>query len=900
MYEIREFNPDKYWQGGLLMNLSSFALARHNEAGRIETDRRISNLTGTDHLGATVVLPWLSSQLDGFTFTASAASQFFSEISGSQRAALQEKFGSQGLSTLEHLCRERNGLLLYTDLYHLARSLETQGHLNGAASIYRLLSESSEGANVVPESLTTRATERLALLNGEASLGESVEFYGPQIMAGITDGPTLFAFGVAGASFRVGRLATARLLMNHGPRALAGSGLGLRIGSGLGGFLLEGSVFPMSHLGAEQVLGRPVDWSAAHLEQATLSSYLVLGGLRAGGVVGRSAFLWARQNRSLLQAVSGSVAFSRSAPALIPLTTQYGGVLLGQWGQERFGLAPEQNLSQHMVAGLVTLIQMQGMGAIHHGLTRNSLGRLERSLDRQTETLIRHPSLRPPMLHPWNPTLAWGWAGAGRGEIGFKTRAPDPRLENHVFNMGQDGKGDRKGPTETVPGVRWGSSNVERGNSQEAIYDPLRDERAAAFLLETDPARFEQGLRNFVNSQELPVAVAWVSLAEGLGKIFVVNERFSQKFGFNSEQISQLRLADIFSAKDKLRVLPLIPLRIRSGYFEPMAMKIRHSNGSWVPVIGSGVYRRVFDKNLAFGFFRDPPAGNSEGIVEAPMVEMLRGSRDASKVRPDAEGIVELNSLVELNLQMAQGDSALVARLRNQDLQLRIMGFASQGILQRQKEPWLRFLNAQDRREPFASGRRLQIEVPATDTRGAESLILFRGIDGFHELGRFPQRNEPQGSGTLPDTATASLFPSANLAGETGRSSESGVRKPRMKPSGTLARVTAALDGREIPAGPEGTEGELMQQLTQLRLSIQESVGSQSHWGGNEVQLNLNTGLDAATLKKHAPHLVSYLNHLTGTVEIPIGLPVVLEVHTLDGVESFRLVRGLGGFRFET
>ena len=278
------------------------------------------------------------------------------------------------------------------------------------------------------------------------------------------------------------------------------------------------------------------------------------------------------------------------------------------------------------------------------------------------------------------------------------------------------------------------------------------------------------------------------------------------------------------------------------------------------------------------------------------MLEMLRESRKS--VKAGREGVIDYNNLVELNLQMAEAGSDLLSRLRDADLRLRIVGYASEGILERNAQAWLRFLNVQDRREAFPVGRRLQIEVPTGVERSAEYLTLIRGSEGFVDPKSEPPpapRPAPQpGNGPRP----SSLFP-APLGEGNGDNPAGSAPRRRFSPTGTLARVTAALEGREIPI-ESGDQVGLIDALKETQNSLRMAFNSQQRWGGDEVHLSMESPLTSFKLDQHNIHLVSYLNYLARTVEIPLGLRVVLDIQTPEGVHSLLSIRHIDRFRLES
>jgi len=280
----------------------------------------------------------------------------------------------------ESLQRERDPQLLQDALFSFARRQENSGNLEAAAQIYAHL----DGQEMSPE-LRERSRSSLEAIQGRGTFGPRAEFLLRRLSQEAADPVSLAAMGLAGAVFRMTRLAVLSRLSLSPTAGFFTRGLGARAVAGLAGFALEAPAFTLSgRLGAE-AMGHSQDWSPQVLGRDLASSFLVLGGLKLAGW--GSGALYQRFGRGL-----GSPS-ATTLQALFQQGGMLGGILLGH-GLERWaGLRTPSDRATTLLDSLALLLQFHVAGRLTQATFGEGFRGWELGLDRQIRTLEREPGV---------------------------------------------------------------------------------------------------------------------------------------------------------------------------------------------------------------------------------------------------------------------------------------------------------------------------------------------------------------------------------------------------------------------------------------------------------------------------------------------------------------------------
>lgn len=312
-------------------------------------------------------------------------------------AALEEIFGpalrrdsaASGLNAAQRaellsLSRERDASLFWDGLLGFAQRQEAAGALDLAARVYTGI----VGAEHV-QPLRIRAQERLDAITGRGAVGPRAEFLLRRLAHEASEPTALLAMGVAGAAFRLTRLATlSRLAATPGGNLLT-RGFGARAVASLTGFAVEATVFPYAGRLANEALGRHQDWSARAQFRDVASSFLVLGGLKLSGWAAGAAFNRIHGINPLTgqaQRLSGLAGFTQQ---VLPQAGMLGGILLGHRLEERFGLREHVDGATTLVDSLAMLLQFNVAGRLTQHAFGERFAAWERRLDQHTELLAR-------------------------------------------------------------------------------------------------------------------------------------------------------------------------------------------------------------------------------------------------------------------------------------------------------------------------------------------------------------------------------------------------------------------------------------------------------------------------------------------------------------------------------
>ncbi len=277
------------------------------------------------------------------------------------------------------LQRERDPELRADGLLHLAGRLERRGNENDAAAIYQSLLEGNFQAS-------TRARERLSVLQGGGAFGARVERLLGRFVEQAADPAMLVGMGVAGTVASLARIGILARLSTV-PGSLLTRGLSARLLAGSGALALEAPAFTISAHFANSLLGRPQDPSLRAWGHELASGYLLLGALRLSG--------------ALVQAMPRN--FSR------PLFHQaglFGGVLAAHGAEAVLGLRRPQRFDATVLEAFSTLLQFHVGGRLSQGLLGQGHAAFSRELEQRSRDLGTPNGLSGLGLHLESPALA--------------------------------------------------------------------------------------------------------------------------------------------------------------------------------------------------------------------------------------------------------------------------------------------------------------------------------------------------------------------------------------------------------------------------------------------------------------------------------------------------------------
>jgi hypothetical protein len=279
---------------------------------------------------------------------------------------------------LQALSRERDPELRAESLLSLAGRQERRDRPELAAQIYGELLQSPE----LSPSLRRRAQTRFDALGGAGEIGARAEVLASRFIHEVSDPNMLFAMTVAGGAFRATRLFTLARLASS-PAGFLTRGIGARGLAGLAGFGVEATVFPAAGRLGNLALGRELEWSASTLSQEWASSFLMLGALKAGGLL------------------TGSLA-SRSNfwRPFLRQGGMFGGIVLGHQMEVAAGLRERSSPAMTVLDSLATLAQFNVAGRLNRSLLGEGMRTWEQRVDAQTRALSQMPWRLPTLTIP--------------------------------------------------------------------------------------------------------------------------------------------------------------------------------------------------------------------------------------------------------------------------------------------------------------------------------------------------------------------------------------------------------------------------------------------------------------------------------------------------------------------
>ena len=395
----------------------------------------------------------------------------------------QSPEGSAGRE-LASLGRERDPELFGQGLLNLAGRQAQQGNLPFAAQLYQAL---SQGGDALPAEVRRLAQRRVEALQGHGEIGDVAEAMVGRFAQEATEPTSLLAMGVAGAAFKVTRLATLSRLVGNPSTNFLTRGFGARALASVAGFGVEATVFPLAGRLANAGLGRSQDWSRQALGRDLASSFLFLGAMKMSGWAAGAGFNRIHGINPLSGQATRLGAFSAISRPLVPQLGMLGGIMLGHEMEVAAGLREAEPFSSSLVHSLGMLVQFNVAGRATRGLFGERWHRWENQLEMQTQTLSQRALGRPhvPTLN-FGPELALATAGGPGprrgGESGsIEALAAEPLRMQSLGGEGggsresSGGSGRRIDPEQTLAVLPVGTLTPhgnERTTHQRAVGDP--------------------------------------------------------------------------------------------------------------------------------------------------------------------------------------------------------------------------------------------------------------------------------------------------------------------------------------------------------------------------------------------------------------------------------------------
>lgn len=686
----------------------------------------------------------------------------------SSRAALRRALGEAGYAEYRSLLSDPDAGLRAEGLLHFARRQELSGNLAVAAELYQGLE--TEGAET-PAAVAARARAQRDAILGVGDGGRRAEFLLRRLALEACDPAGIAGMVLAGGVFRVTRLAALSRLAATPSLGLFSRGFLARATAATAAFALEAPAFTLGSRAAHQVLGREVDWSGRALARDFASSYLVLGGLKVAGWAGGAAYRGLAGSAEALQA--------RPLQALFQQGGMFGGILFGHWLEAEAGLRPRQAGATTLVDSLAMLAQFNVAGRLASRALGEGFHARERALDLQTEALARSlPLMRPlaPRLAPQPALAAVGAEAASSGAVHDLIRGAQI-LQMSIF---KDGKGPR---SPEAPGAR--ESGVTR-SAEPRVSSEAMTEEVDYFLRGVENP--ELGLRAFLDSLPIAAAVARIKGEDGFGRIFVVNQKFTDLFGYSERQAGEHPITHFFSLKSAPFIAARIWTILRGGVFQATKMDFLCRDGSYRQIWGSGVVRNVYGETLAFGFYQPRDESQATQPQVLPSLKVFQAADPSRLPSLDAQGFFELRSTIELSLQLTNPESPLIRHFMERDLSVRVTvpdNYATQNYA----ESLTRGLNLLTRRTQVPVGRRFSVELVDSMGRRHSFLQWLKRPEGFVPA----EISSP--AGAAPARPSSGVMPAA----------------PRAPRPGIFSEVTRALSNirpgtEERPSNPPNTD----------------------------------------------------------------------------------------------
>jgi len=323
---------------------------------------------------------------------------------------LRQSFGPSW-EEFRSLAQESDPAIFYESLFSLGARLERENYLDAAGAIYRALASPSSAS--IPSSLQSQALRRWEAMTGIGSTGARAEFLLRRFAGECSDPSALLGMGLAGAAFRMTRLAVLSRLAASPTAAFFTRGIGARLAAGLAGFAVEGLVFPSATRLGNFALDRRLDWSSRQLGHELVSSYLSLGFLRLGGGLAS-------------RGLTGLAAEGSLTARALPGMGMWFGIYLGHQTEMALGLRPRLDRATTLLDSLAMLLQFHVAGRLTHHAFGESFRSWEQGIELQTHALA---SEGRSFSHGSGPQGSSYWAEpspvAGEGHVLPEGKLPD-------------------------------------------------------------------------------------------------------------------------------------------------------------------------------------------------------------------------------------------------------------------------------------------------------------------------------------------------------------------------------------------------------------------------------------------------------------------------------------------
>ncbi|HKX13308.1 MAG TPA: hypothetical protein VJP40_09160, partial [bacterium] len=390
--------------------------------------------------------------------------------------------GSAGRE-LASLARERDPELFAQGLLSLAGRQANHGNLELAGRLYNAL---HQGGEALPAALRNLAHRRFEALQGRGEIGDVAESMVGRFAHEATEPTALLAMGVAGAAFKVTRLAALGRLAATPTANFLTRGFGARALASVTGFGVEAAVFPLAGRLANEGLGRHQDWSRQAMGRDLASSFLFLGAMKLSGWAAGAGFNRVHGINPLSGQATRLGGISAVSRPLVPQLGMLGGIMIGHELEVAAGLREAQPFTASLVHSLAMLAQFNVAGRATRTLFGERFHAWENQLEMQTQVLSSRALARPlaPTLN-FGPELAFASSGTA-GSGGPRSHASIAEIASQPLRMqslGGEGGGSREGsgggrridPEQTLAVLPVGTLTPhgnERTTHQRAVGDP--------------------------------------------------------------------------------------------------------------------------------------------------------------------------------------------------------------------------------------------------------------------------------------------------------------------------------------------------------------------------------------------------------------------------------------------
>jgi hypothetical protein len=525
---------------------------------------------------------------------------------------------------------------------------------------------------------------------------------------------TLAAMSVGSIAYRLGRLGTLALAGEASSAAPV-----LRLASYGSGLASEVTAFEMTNRSltslTEDASRNPNLWrwsGTGGIAQGLANSFVAFGTLKGFG------------------------RLAQSENAAIQHLFQDSGMVLGNQLSSALGItsAPTGTLAEQFLHAEATNLQL-GVGMALTQFAAPGLHGMERALDLnlQSQSPARS-SFRNLFSSSENhfgnglrPALSP--AGVGATESGRSSSSP---IEPLILHMSSNDRPGGKGEDSSVSIITEAGTRLKVPVGSRAFLIP-------------DESQLEQGIREFIEGFDFPVAVAKMGgmFAMGLGDLFMVNEAFVRDFGWPHEEATNHSVTYYFPKGELLGVINRVReiQKKNGGVFEPTDLSFKHKDRSLghIPITGSGIIRNIYGRDIAFGFLKPKSKTAAQTAQGDQLTEMLRATNAMNQLEIDHDGSIPFHSFMGINIQFMDPESPLLKRLeKDRDaplesqgktpvhLRVRITGTNLTGDDLREYVPSLiQSLNLKSKKFSFIRGSTLRMEIAATQS----SVLVLRKSD---------------------------------------------------------------------------------------------------------------------------------------------------------------------------